>query len=432
MKKITIKKRVWNKRYYPYVQDNTRTQIFYGGASSGKSYFLASRTVSDLLSGERNYLITRKVAKTIRRSVFQEITKIINAWGLRAFFDINKSELTITNIYTRKQMIFCGLDDVEKLKSITPENGVFTDTWIEEATETVQDDVKQLIKRMRGPSTVPKRLILSFNPIYRTHWIFRVYFKWTPAETLPEYRNDTILILHTTYKDNQFLTDDDIAALEDEKDTYFYNVYTLGKWGILGDVIFKNWEQADLSEKYKTEDVFYNGLDFGFSSDPSAMVRCGLDTDRKIIYIYEELNQHGATNDILAGLLSPIISDEPIFCDSAEPKSIQELNNHNIYALPVKKGKDSILHGIQWLQQYKIIVHYECTYTINELQLYQWQKDKDGNSIPKPVDKFNHHIDALRYAFEEFMLMDLDDTLEDYGGIGNGIGAEMFELEEAW
>lgn len=425
---IKIKREVWNERYYPFIHADQAVQVLYGGASSGKSVFLAQRDVKDLLAGDRNFLVVRKVAKTLRKSVFAEMKKIILAWGLRDLFDIRESDLTITCKRNRRQAVFCGLDDVEKLKSITPENGVFTDIRIEEATETSRDDIKALVKRMRGPASVKKRLVLSFNPIFKSHWIYGQYFEGTPAESRKEHVTKNLLIVHGTYKDNRFLTADDVDALENETDPYYHSVYTLGRWGVLGDVIFKNWQIADLADIRKTTDVFYNGLDFGFASDPAAANVCGLNQDKKEIYIFAELHEHGLTNDRLAAEIKDLIARQPVFCDCAEPKSIAELNNHHVNAIGVKKGKDSLLHGIQWLQQYSIFVDPSCQHTINELQVYQWRKDKDGNTVKQPLDKFNHHIDAIRYAFEDTMLacMSIGD---DFGGVGRSVGAQMDELD---
>ena len=198
-------------------------------------------------------------------------------WGLSELFDINKTDGTITcrNGY---QIIFAGLDDVEKLKSLTPARGVFTDVRIEEATEVSFDSIKQLLKRQRGgdPET-PKRLTLSFNPILRTHWIFKEYFSgigW--ADEQSAYRDPGLSILKTTYKDNRFLTADDIKDLESETDSYYYNVYTLGNWGILGHVIFTKWRVEDLSSMSQEWTNRRNGLDFGFSSGPGGAVRLAL------------------------------------------------------------------------------------------------------------------------------------------------------------
>lgn len=392
---VRIDPRVHNDAYLSYIDAPHRTQIFFGGSSSGKSVFLAQRAVVDLLRGGRNYLICRAVQRTIRRSVYNEITKIITAWGLGEYFTINKSEMIITcdNGY---QIMFAGMDDVEKLKSMTPEIGVITDVWVEEATETDYESVKQLYKRQRGKSDKPKRMILSFNPILKTHWIFTNYFKGWLDDTR-KMETDDLLILKTTYKDNKFLTEDDRRDLENEADQYFYNVYTLGNWGTLGDVIFTNWVVEDLSDRQFS--TFNNGLDFGFASDPAAVIKTSRNAAKKEIYITDELYERGLTNDILAAETIKLIGREIIYCDSAEPKSIAEMKQYGVSALPTEKGKDSVVHGIQWLQQHKIIIDKRCVNTITEFQQYQWKKDKDGNSIRQPVDKNNHLIDALRYAY---------------------------------
>jgi phage terminase large subunit len=223
---MKIKSRVFNKRHLEHIDKQQRTQIFFGGSSSGKSVFLAQRTVIDVCQG-RNYLICRNVAATLKKSSFNEIVKAIRRFKLTEIFNINKSDLVITCMTNNKQILFAGLDDPEKIKSITPIHGVITDIWVEESTETEYKAVKQLYKRLRGKSKHKKRMILSFNPILQTHWIYTEYFKnWNDDDNL--YEDDELLIMHSTYKDNKFLTEDDIKALEDETDEYFYQVYTLG------------------------------------------------------------------------------------------------------------------------------------------------------------------------------------------------------------
>lgn len=397
---------VMNEAYLPQLKNMARVQILYGGSSSGKSKFKAQQVVLDTLddtrTGGRNWLICRQVGRTIRGSVAQEINRIITEWDLREFFSINKTDGTITCV-NGYQIIFSGLDDVEKLKSITPAQGAITDVWVEEATETEQDSIKQLLKRQRGgnPKT-PKRLHLTFNPIMQLHWIYKTYFSalgW--AEGQVKYNDAQLSILKTTYKENKFLTADDIAGLENETDSYYYQVYTLGNWGVLGDVIFTNWRVEDLSGM---TDQFTNmraGLDFGFSSDPAAVGVSHYDKTRKTIYFYKELYETGLTNDVLAERVKDMIGSNRITCDSAEPKSIQELCNNGVSAIGAKKGKDSVNFGIDWLKQQTIVVDKTCINLQNELQQYHWKKDAGGNSLKIPVDKNNHLIDGgLRYAYE--------------------------------
>lgn len=387
--------KMFNKVYLKYLHDDTPIQIFFGGSSSGKSYFLAQRAIIDVVNNKRNYLICRKTARTIRKSLFNELQKAIKNLNMQNLFTINKTESSFT-CFNGSQILSAGLDDVEKVKSITPQQGVLTDIWIEESTECEYEDVQQLRKRLRGRSELQKRLILSFNPIYQTHWLYKEFFSdFTP----PIYKDDNILILKTTYKDNQFLTQQDISNMENEKDSYFYNVYTLGNWGILGKNIFNNYkvEQFDPS----IFDTFYNGLDFGFASDPCAFVRLHYDRMRKKIYVINEFEELEMTNDIVAQRLKDIINNEYITCDSAEPKSIRDLQLMGIRAKGAKKGKDSITFGIDFIRRNEIIIHPSCKNFLREIQLYQYLTDKNGLYINKPRDKDNHLIDAMRYALEE-------------------------------
>lgn len=403
---IYIDSDVFNEAYLPYLDNLARIQIFYGGSGSGKSVFLAQRTVYDVLRGERNYLVCRQVGRTIRRSVFNEIKKVITDWGLLHLFEINKTELLITCKRNRRQIVFAGLDDVEKIKSITPEVGVITDVWLEEATETEYKTVKDLLKRQRGGAdSVKKRFTMSFNPILQTHWIYAEYFApigWADDQTV--FESDDLLVLKTWYIHNRFLTEQDRTDLENETDAYYYNVYTLGNWGVLGSVIFTNWSVQDLSWMQAQFTNRRNGLDFGFSSDPAAMSVTHYDRARKTIYIFDELYERGLTNDVLAEQVLQMIDRDPVTCDSAEPKSIEELRQHGVNALGAKKGKDSVNFGIQWFQRQTIVVDKKCINAQNELRQYKWKEDKDGNAMRQPIDKNNHIIDALRYGYEDDML----------------------------
>ena len=388
-----------NPVYEHLLNCETPRQILFGGSSSGKSVFLAQRTILDVLTKKRNYLIARNVAKSIRQSTFNELCKVIGDMDLNNYFTINKTDMAIT-AKTGYQILACGLDDPQKLKSITPIKGVLTDIWVEEATEVEYNSYKELTKRLRGDSDFKgnKRITISFNPILKSHWIYSEFFQnW--EDDKKEYHDDSISILKTTYKDNKFLTADDIASLENETDPYYYNVYTMGNWGVLGAVIFKNWRVDDCSEIRKTADNYKNGCDFGFATDPATVVRTHYDRKHKKIYILDELYQPGLTNDLLAKEIKRITGYEYIVCDSAEPKSIQELKNYGIAALRARKGKDSVLHGIQWLQQQEIIIDTSCQNTKNEFSQYKWKEDNAGNAIPIPIDKNNHIIDALRYAY---------------------------------
>jgi len=394
-----------NDIYEPHLDNFSRTQIFYGGSSSGKSWFLAQRTVIDVLKGGRNYLVCRQVARTMRGSVFQQVERVIREADLSDMFQINKSDMTMTckNGY---QIIFAGLDDVEKIKSVVPAVGVITDIWIEEATETDRGDVKDLYKRQRGgDENTKKRMTLSFNPILQSHWIYEEHFKGVAwSDDQKEYKTDELSILKTTYKDNAFLTSQDRHDLENETDKYRYNVYTLGNWGILGHVIFTNWKVEDLSGMREQFTNHRYGLDFGFSADPAALWVAHYDRKNKRIYVYDELYQRGLTNDKLADEVRNKIGSDYVVCDSAEPKSIAELQGYGIGAMSARKGKDSVMQGIQWMQQQEIVIDKSCINTKNEISTYHWMEDQSGNALRKPADKNNHLIDAGRYAHEQDMI----------------------------
>ena len=407
--KISISHKFYNERYIPYLKDNTEMQIYFGGSSGGKSVFICQRCVTDLLEGGRNYLVVRNTANTLRASVFNEIRKAIIGFKAEKLFKINKSEMTMTckNGY---QIYFRGLDDPEKLKSIIPEKGVITDIIIEEATETKRDDIKHLEKRLRGLSGgIKKRITLAFNPIMRNHWIFKEYFGgWVEGKNV--YHDDKLLILKTTYKDNlRFLEQADVDRLENEQDPYYRDVYTLGNWGILGDLIFTNWKIKDLSKIKNTFGTYYNGLDFGYSNDPTAAGRQAI--KGKTLYILDEIiYELGLTNNLIADRLKPVINKENIRCDN-EPKSIAELRGYGIKALAAKKGPGSVNFGIQYMRQFEIIIDRQCQNAINEFQQYQWKKNRDGVAINEPVDKDNHFIDQVRYALNDRIFESKDDDV---------------------
>ena len=400
---LDIDPKVFNKIYLKYQFHNiNRYQIYFGGSSSGKSFSLAQRAVLDVFGGKRNYLVVRNVQSTIKRSCLNEITKAINAFNLREYFDINKTDMIITCNINDMQILFCGLDDVEKVKSITPKKGVITDIWVEEATECERSDIKQLDKRLRGRSEVIKRLTLSFNPILKDHWIFEEYFGiWVDDKQYVE--KDNTSILKTTYKDNRFLTPDDIAALENETDKYYYEVYTLGNWGTLGAVIFKNWRVEDFSDIEKSFDNYRHGIDWGFAEDPFAYIKPHYDKMRRRLYICDEIEAVGLLNSESAPMVKEKAGHERVTCDSAEPKSVAEYKSLSINAKGAKKGPGSIEYGIKFLQGLEIIIHPRCKAFKKEINKYKYKEDKNGNVLPVPVDKDNHLIDALRYAMEDDM-----------------------------
>lgn len=226
---IKISKKVFNDVYLPYLDNTDRYLVFYGGGSSGKSYFIAQRYIYKLLQPKRcNLLVVRQTADTNRKSTFPLLKQVRANWNLEKYFKINESDMRIKCTLTGNEVAFAGLDDVEKIKSITFENGELTDIWVEEATECQESDINQLKVRLRGGKS-KKQMVLSFNPINIQHWIKRHFIDSKHAT-----------VCFSTYKNNKFLSEDDKKALEDLKysDEYTYEVYCLGKWGILGKTVF--------------------------------------------------------------------------------------------------------------------------------------------------------------------------------------------------
>lgn len=226
---IKISKKVFNDVYIPYLDNEDRYLIFGGGGSSGKSYFIAQRYIYKLIHPKRcNLLVVRQTGDTNRTSTFALFKQVISHWNLGEHFKVNESDMRIKCLLSKNEIAFRGLDDVEKIKSITFENGELTDIWVEEATETLEEDINQLKVRLRGGKS-KKQMVLSFNPVNIQHWIKRHFID-----------SGLATVCWTTYKDNKFLTDDDRKALEDLKhtDEYVYDVYCLGKWGVLGKTVF--------------------------------------------------------------------------------------------------------------------------------------------------------------------------------------------------
>ena len=228
---IKISKKVFNKAFLPYLDNESRYLIFYGGAGSGKSYFVAERWIYMLLKNSKfNLLVVRNTGKSNRDSTFALIKQIISKWNIYKYFKINESDLRIKCLLNNNEIIFAGLDDVEKLKSITFSKGELTDIWIEEASEILEADFNQLDVRLRGKGT-KKQIVISFNPIDINHWLKKRFF---------DNKDDNTTIFHSTYKDNDFLDEEYKQLLESYKETdeYYYNVYCLGQWGVLGKTVF--------------------------------------------------------------------------------------------------------------------------------------------------------------------------------------------------
>jgi len=388
--------KIINPIYRPiFKQVKDRYLIVYGGAGSGKSVSIAQKLVYRCLTEKNHkFLVLRKVNKTTLNSVYAEVIGAIkgfaNLYGLCHF---NKTERTITLPHFNSEILCMGLDDPEKIKSIKGITGI----WLEEATEFTHDDFEQLDLRMRGAMPHYKQMIISFNPISAQHWIKKELFDREMADRH---------IIKSTYLDNKFLDEADVKKMEalKDKDEYYYNVYALGNWGSIGNVVFSNYEVKNHGYTIKDFNVVYSGLDFGFN-DPSAYIALGIKDN--VIYVLDELYLKGLTNNELILDVNEIHYDKKglIICDSSEPARRKEFRQNGYNMKPAKKGPGSIKSGIDFLKRHKIVIPPHCQNTINEISGLKYRELRDGTVLDEPVDYNNHLIDAMRYALEELTFM---------------------------
>ena len=382
--------------FVPIFKDQSRYQVIWGGAGSGKSHMVARKILYRLLKEsnvKHNFLVIRKVDRTIKRSVFTLIRNIISKWGLTDEFSINLTDKTIIYKPTGSQIMFSGLDDVEKLKSI---EGV-TSIWAEEATELTQEDFEQLDLRLRGNHNCLKQIILTLNPISEQHWIKKIFFD-DPI--------DGAFTLKTTYLDNAFIDADYKMVMENKKKTNprYYNIYALGNWGTAEGLIFQNVTQRVIREDEIKGLECVQGLDFGYTNDPSAFNESYVDMENKKIFIYDGFYEKGLSNlEIANKIIDMKLHRHETTADSSEPKSIDYIESKGVRISPALKGKDSINAGIDFLLEFEIILNAHLVEFMTEFDNYCWAVDKNGKATNKPVDDFNHFIDSLRYAVEKLM-----------------------------
>ncbi|GKX65827.1 PBSX family phage terminase large subunit [Inconstantimicrobium mannanitabidum] len=387
---------MFNEIYLPQLENyNTRFNVFYGGAGSGKSHFVFQKMILKYLKCEnRKCLVVRKTQNSLKDSCFSLIKQILSDWKLYDQCKINKTDLTI-ELPNGSNFIFKGLDDSERLKSI---NGI-DDIIVEECTEIDDFSFDQLCLRLRSKKPY-NQVHVMFNPIDKSNWVYKRWFA-------NGYNKKNTIVLHTTYKNNKFLPKEYIDnLLEMEKNNHaYYNIYALGEFATLDKLVYTNWKVDTFDYHTILKEVKYSkaifSLDFGFTNDPTAFVCSVIDKVNKKIWIFDEFQEKGLLNDeIAAKIIQMGFRKEVIVCDSAEPKSIEELKRNGLDRVKgAVKGKDSIINGINLLQQYEIIVNAKCTYIIEELKNYTWAKDKStGEYKNVPIDQYNHGLDALRYG----------------------------------
>lgn len=401
-KRINIAK-VVGRGYKKFWNFKGRYNVIKGSRASKKSKTTALRWIYLMMKYDKsNLLVIRKTYRTLKDSCWTDLKWATRRLEVENLWSFKESPLEATYLPTGQKILFRGLDDPLKVTSITVDYGYLCWAWLEEAFEVNSEaDFDTLDESIRGelPPNLWKQWVISFNPWNERHWLKKKFF---------DVSNPDILAQTTNYTCNEWLDEADKRLFENMKinNPRRYNVAGLGNWGITEGLVYDNvhidyWFELTDMVNYKT----VCGMDFGYTNDPTAFFIGFLDEKNKALYIWDELYEKGLTNRMIYDrLVSMGYGKESIICDSAEPKSIAELRGYGLRAKAAVKGKDSISHGIQYIQGLTIYIHPRCVNFTTEIQNYTFDKDKFGNSINQPIDDFNHLMDAMRYALEKYAM----------------------------
>jgi phage terminase large subunit len=354
-------------------QDNspTRTTIHYGGTRSGKSYALLQWIIVKCLEGKEDVVIVRKTIPSLKRTIVKDFEDIMTGLELWNSSDFNQTD-RIFSFYTGSTISFISTDNPEKLRGLKS-----SILWLEEANEIDEESWFQLRIRCTGP------IILSLNPtISPHHWIRSI---------------EDCTTYFTTFKNNPYLEKEVVSAIKalERTNPKAWRTYGLGEFVQNDKAVFTfnviDWVPDDA-------EFVCIGMDFGYSNDPTAIVSL-FRKDREI-YLIENCYERGLVTNDIADKLRNLIGDNrwEIWADSAEPRLIEELYRLGFNIRPVVKGKDSINFGIQVLQNYSINIPRTCQNIVNEFYGYEWEVDRFGKQLDRPIDFNNHAIDAARYA----------------------------------
>ena len=406
---LKIKKnlpQIIGKGYATYWNYKGRYRVVKGGRGSKKSTTTALWIIYKMMQYPlANTLVIRRIFNTHKDSTYTQLKWASNVLGVSHLWKFSKSPLEATYIPTGQKILFRGLDDPMSITSITVEHGHLCWCWFEEAFQVMnEDDFNKVDMSIRGelPKGYFKQITLSFNPWSEKHWLKKRFF---------DIKDEDVLAITTNYTCNEFLGEDDKKLFEKMKinNPRRYNIEGLGNWGIAEGLVYSNFEELDfnvvenIKKRPNVKSAF--GLDFGYTNDPTAFIASLIDLDSMEIFIFDEHYQKAMSNKMIADMIKyKGYAKERIVGDSSEPKSIDDIKRQGIYRLKgARKGKDSILNGIQYIQDFKIYVHPKCENTLIELSNYVWDT-KEGNVINKPIDDYNHLMDALRYSLEDIRL----------------------------
>ena len=393
---LNIKKKTFLPCYQPYIEDySNRYNVYYGGRGSGKTRFVMTKLLLKGLKERRMILLMRKTTANCKWSVWKELKEAVARFKLEPYFTFRETDYSaICNL--NGTMFKCtGLDDPEKIKGFSE----ISDVLLEEATEFTPEDLDLIDGTVRSIKyDLPLQLYFCFNPVSKANYVFK-RFGFDTGIVPPN-----TFIQKTTYLDNPYLSQDYIERMEHMKLTNptRWKIEALGDFVSLDKLVFQNYKVEEFNH-IEIKGQLLVGLDFGFVNDITALTASILDEENKKIYIFKEWGDTNKTNDEIAKIIVSLgFKKAVIVADCAEQKSIEEIKRLGVSRIvPCSKGKDSILHGIQKLQQYEIIVHPSCEGVITEFENYSWKKDaRSGEYINQPIDSFNHYLDSLRYSIQ--------------------------------
>lgn len=397
MIELKLDKKLFAPKFYPYLFDySNRFEFYMGSAGSGKSYFITQKLIIRAINEPIRILVCRKYATTIRQTVFSLFCDVIKKWKLDKHVKINQSDYRITFLHNGSEIIFTGLDEETKLLSLNNIGSVF----IEEVFEVEEELVEQLNLRMRG-KTKNQQIIMAWNPISQDSWLYDFTVTHPPKSSV---------FIHSTYKDNPFLSLDYIQSLEELqfRNPNKWRVYGLGEWGINTDgLVFRNWRKGeyDVQELAKNGWELRVGMDLGFI-DPSTIVSSMYNAETSTIYVFDSWSESGCQLDEIKKALEKrewINRHTKIYMDSADARAIDYFRRQGYNAVQCLKGPGSVESRITFLQNHEIVVNeVSGQKLITELSNFSYIKDKKtGKYTEKTTHEYSHCIDGLGYAYSD-------------------------------
>jgi len=380
---------VFHKNKDAYLDESIRYIINQGGTSSTKTWSTLQLLAWIAIHKAKQIDIVGLTVPHLKSGVINDMPHVLKSLGVDFYSIYNGSD---------KKLMFPSGGIINFIAIDTPgkaHGGRRDILYLNEANHLHYNIAEQLMVRTR------EKIFIDYNPT-NTFWAHKKVLKDEPAKSL---------LIKSTYRDNPMLESAIVDMIESKRgdgNNNFWRVYGMGELGVAEGLIFDNFEQGKFDKDRFAN--YYYGLDWGFSTDPFAFVKMAI--EQNTLYICDEVYEQGLLNRDSSAKIEPIVGKNRVICDSAEPKSISEFRRGlkqdddsviRINAYPAKKGAGSIEFGIKKMQSFdKIVIHEDCFNIYDEFCNYQWKKDKNDEALDKPIDKFNHAIDAIRYALEDF------------------------------